>query len=66
MNDEVRETAHTKMMPSIVRKAHQKAKEQGKTLGRWLEEAIEEKIEREQKPKIEKTCGNRSLPRVLR
>ena len=49
MNDEVRETAHIKMMPSIVRKAHQKAKEQGKTLGRWLEDAIEEKLDREQK-----------------
>ena len=49
MNDEVRETAHIKMMPSIVRKAHQKAKEEGKTLGRWLEDVIEEKIEREQK-----------------
>ena len=49
MNDEVRETAHIKMMPSVVRKAHQKAKEEGKTLGRWLEELIEEKIEREEK-----------------
>ena len=49
MNDEVRETAHIKMMPSIVRKAHQKAKEQSKTLGRWLEDAIEEKLDREQK-----------------
>ncbi len=49
MNDEVRETAHIKMMSSIVRKAHQKAKEQGQTLGRWIEEAIQEKIEREQK-----------------
>ena len=49
MNDEVRETAHIKMMPSIVRKAHQKAKEEGKTLGRWVEDAIEEKIERQEK-----------------
>ena len=49
MNDEVRETAHIKTRPSIVRKAHQKAKEQGKTLGRWVEDTIEEKIEREQK-----------------
>ena len=43
MNDEVRETAHIKMRPSIVRKVHYKAKEQGKTFGRWLDEAIEEK-----------------------
>ena len=49
MNDEVRETAHIKMRPSIVRLAHQKAKEQGKTLGRWLEDVIEEKIKREEK-----------------
>ena len=49
MNDEVRETAHIKMRPSIVRLAYQKAKEQGQTLGRWLEEAIDERIEREQK-----------------
>ena len=49
MDDEVRETAHIKMKPNVVRKAHQKAKEEGKTLGRWLEEVIEEKIEREQK-----------------
>jgi len=49
MNDEVRETAHIKMRPSIVRRAHQKAKEQGKTLGRWLEDVIEEKVEREEK-----------------
>ena len=49
MNDEVRETAHIKMKPSIVRKAHQKAKEEGKTLGRWLEDVIEEKVEREEK-----------------
>ncbi|MBA7560025.1 hypothetical protein ES708_01643 [subsurface metagenome] len=51
MNDEVRETAHIKMMPSIVRKAHQKAKEEGKTLGRWLEEAIEQRLEREKAEK---------------
>ena len=49
MNDEARGTAHIKMKPSIVRKAHQKAKGQGKTLGRWLEDVIEEKVEREQK-----------------
>ncbi len=49
MNDEVRETAHIKMMPSVLRKAHQKAKEQGKTLGRWLEDVIEEKIKRDEK-----------------
>jgi len=47
MNDEVRETKHIKMKPSIVRKAHQKAKEEGKTLGRWLEDVIEEKLARE-------------------
>jgi len=51
MNDEVRETAHIKMMPSIVRKAHQKAKEEGKTLGRWLEDTIEEKLKREREEK---------------
>lgn len=34
MNDEVRESKHVKMKPSIVRKAHQKAKEVGKTLGK--------------------------------
>jgi len=33
-NDEVRESKHVKMKPSIVRKAHQKAKEAGKTLGK--------------------------------
>ena len=49
MNDEVRESTHIRMKPSIVRRAHQKAKEEGKTLGRWLEEAIDEKIEREEK-----------------
>ena len=47
MDDEVRESKHIKMKPSIVRKAHQKAKEEGKTLGRWVEEAIEDKLERE-------------------
>lgn len=54
MKDEVRETAHIKMKPSIVRKAHQKAKEEGKTLGRWIEEAIEGKIEREEREKTVK------------
>ena len=49
MNGEARETAHIKMRPSMVRKAHQKAKEQGKTLGRWVEDAIEEKVAREEK-----------------
>ena len=49
MNDEVRETAHIKMRPSIVRLAHQKAKKQGKTLGRWIEDAIGEKIAREER-----------------
>ena len=49
MNDEVRETAHIKMKPSIVCKAHQRAREEGKTLGRWLEDVVEEKSEREEK-----------------
>jgi len=49
MNDEVRESTHIRMKPSIVRKAHQKAKEEGQTLGRWLEEAIEQRLEKEQK-----------------
>jgi len=65
MNDEVRETAHIKMRPSIVRKAHQEAKKQGKTLGRWLEDTIEEKLDREEKEPKQKRpartglfCGN--------
>jgi len=49
MDDEVRESQHIKMRPSIVRKVRHKAKEEGKTLGRWIEDAIEEKIEREEK-----------------
>jgi len=49
MNKEVRETAHIKMKPSIVRKAHHQAKEEGKTLGRWLEDVIEEKLAREKR-----------------
>ena len=52
MNNEVRESTHIRMRPSIVRRAHQEAKEEGKTLGRWVEDAIEEKLERkEKKPK---------------
>jgi predicted HicB family RNase H-like nuclease len=54
MNDEVRQSQHIKMKPSIVRKAHQKTKEEGKTLGRWIEEAIEEKIQREEREKVKK------------
>jgi predicted HicB family RNase H-like nuclease len=51
MNDEVRETAHIRMKPSIVRKAHQKAEEEGKTLGRWIEDVIEQRLEREREEK---------------